>query len=167
MSTVGIAILEIWRRASKSYLECTNEAFKDAPFLWAIIKSLLHSSPGNERFSHFVATTVTILRSYLQLGGHLCQKSPQKENWVNKPPDGTWVTCLHIKPAPEDKFNITQEEHRTINIDSTNYSISPVVLIPGPGPDGKPVTKPPEGSWVKINPRLAGLYWVNRKTKWK
>ena len=38
-------------------------------------------------------------------------------------------------------------------------STSPVVLVAGPGPDGKPVIKPPEGTWIIVNPRLAGLLW--------
>ena len=56
----------------------------------------------------------------------------------------------------------TREPLRTIIIDLTTSSTSPVVLIPGPGPDKKPVTQPPEGTWIIINPRVAGLQWVKK-----
>ena len=46
-----------------------------------------------------------------------------------------------------------------INKPTTQPPNSPVVLSPGPGPDGKLVIKPPEGTWIIINPRLAGLHW--------
>jgi len=58
------------------------------------------------------------------------------------------------------------DQQRTIRINEneapnkTNNSTSPVVLVAGPGPDGKPVTKPPEGNWIISNPRLPGLLWI-------
>ena len=85
-------------------------------------------------------------------------KTPPDGQPSYQTPSGTWVTRFHNRPATEDNINNAVAIIDTI--ETTKSSTSPVVLVAGPGPDGKPVIKPPEGTWIIINPRLAGLRWL-------
>ena len=68
--------------------------------------------------------------------------------WETKPLQRMWA--INGYTAPTIEFN----KSTTLPVNS------PVVLVAGPGPDGKLVTKPPEGTWIIINPRAAGLHWL-------
>ena len=73
------------------------------------------------------------------------------------PPEGNWVK-INPRLAGLYWVNRTRKENN-IRINNSTTSSSPVVLVAGPGPDGKLVIKPPEGNWIIVNPRMAGLHW--------
>ena len=82
--------------------------------------------------------------------GNLGVKDPlRRPSELSKLPEEPGIPCFHIRPVTEDNISTT--------------STSPVVLVAGPGPDGKLVIKPPEGTWIITNPRLAGLHWKQFK----
>ena len=93
--------------------------------------------------------------------GTWVSKIPSDGNRVTKPPaePGLPVTTWRRRTLEKASNNSDDTCNNNTRVNNSTTSTSPVVLVAGPGPDGKPVTKPPEGTWIIINPRLAGLFW--------
>ena len=112
-------------------------------------------------FDGSAVATLNMQRSQREPG---CQRSPRMETELRNPQRNLGYPFPYGQREHWRRSAIIAVAPATITLESTNSttSSSPVVLVAGPGPEGKPVIKPPEGTWIIVNPQLAGLLWVKQ-----